>query len=305
MKKSIATFLLFMVCLAQAQSFKYSQKEELEQDLQYWHKKYPDRTKEDIYDELKTSFVSNMYKVESIDALIARMKRSGLLFMVQQIQDVQDTFHGLKIKMQIPHEVELWFIPNPTIVQKDQAIEEMDIKEEELVYDGYNRRVYISPNFLSRVPATRLFQLIHELTHVQQHQRLGLRKFKEESAYDKEHEADTNAISAIKCPVCTQLIVDEWPSDQRLVDFGYLSVKSVEQLKETKKNEDICQAHRVDTEANQQLRILMPVQESWWKTWFSGFLHKKQALDRLNLDWQCSQAAEDRLSTVNFPQVEK
>lgn len=64
-----------MVFSMQAHSFKHFQEEKLERYLQHWHNKYPERTKEDIYDELKMLFASNMYKVESMNTLIARMKK--------------------------------------------------------------------------------------------------------------------------------------------------------------------------------------------------------------------------------------
>lgn len=70
----LIVFLLFTVLSIQAQSFKCSQEEELEHDLQHWQNKYPERTKEDIYDELKTLFASNMYQVEPINSLIARLE---------------------------------------------------------------------------------------------------------------------------------------------------------------------------------------------------------------------------------------
>ncbi|MDP3788449.1 MAG: hypothetical protein Q8Q60_04010 [Candidatus Chromulinivorax sp.] len=302
MKKIIATMLLFMVCLVQAQSFKHSQEEELDLDLQHWHKTYPERTKEDIEDELKTFFIRNMYEVESIDALIVRMEQLGELAVVQQIQDIHATFHDLKVKMQIPHEVELWFIQNPMIAEHDPIRKKADIKEEEAVYDGHDRRVYITANFFGRTPSSRLYSLIHELTHTQQHLRLGLRKIKEASSYDKEHEADMNAIYAIKCPICTQLVADECPSDKRRANFGYLLQKDIQNLQATKMDDDICQAHGADIEGALQLRALMPNQKKsgWFKNCFGCSTHKNHALDRLNLDWQCSQVAEDRLSTVRF-----
>lgn len=83
--------------------------------------------------------------------------------------------------------------------------------------------------------------------------------------YDKEHEADVNAVSAIKCPICTQLIADEWPADTvngsgYRLNFGYLSSKDVQNLQVIKMDDDICQAHGAYTQGPLQLRALMPDQ---------------------------------------------
>ncbi|MGZ6251237.1 MAG: hypothetical protein ACXWL2_04355 [Candidatus Chromulinivorax sp.] len=294
---------IFMDFILQPASFKYSAEEELEKELEYFQRIYPDKTKDDIFDELQTHFASNIYKSMPILEVIKILKQSSNTQedkVLEASENIADMFEALKIKMNIPTEVELWY----TNGLKDSSLNQSQEFLEDALYDAHERRVYISIFFWGRTPATRQHRLIHELIHVQQHQKLGLRRLKEISAYAKEHEADNRSIMAIKCPVCTQLIADELSTNyiQNIVrsELGYLSKEDIELDRMSKKNDDICLAHNANTPEAQELRKLVNLQtkESLLDSVYGLF--KDKSLERLNLDWKCSQKARDRLSTVKF-----
>ena len=123
---------------------------------------------------------------------------------------------------------------------------------------------------------------------------------KEESnIFDQEHEADVQAIQAIFCPICIQLIEDEWPHDTpRRATEGYLNRAKVQQFKQHKKDSDICRAHASHTKEAHKLRSLMPKRSSTcWKRMFGC---KDNSIERLELDFKISGTAENRLSSVKF-----
>lgn len=98
-------------------------------------------------------------------------------------------------------------------------------------YAPFERHMYLTPTAFGYSPSQQIFTLIHELTHVQQHQQLGLLRFKdsnESDIFNQEQQADLQAIQAINCPICIQLIEDEWPQDSaRRAAEGYLNKSQI------------------------------------------------------------------------------
>lgn len=288
--------IIIIIALApfQAWTFQQSKEVEMQDELQYCFDYYPGRweNKEDVRPDLEAKFASNIYQSESMNSSVVRSNNPK---RKQMLQDALDTFNALKIKMNISDEVQLYFLRGHITINGTNI-------EEEAVYDGHDRRVYISNNLFGRAPARILFTLMHELTHVQQHQRLGLREYKLSSSYDKEHEADTNAILAISCPVCAQLIEDEWPKDNQRTALGYLSRADIGKYKEKKCNNQLCKAHAADSVEAQKLRALMPSQLDTTLSWNEYIFGKKDKniIERLELDLKLSRTAEDRLSSVKF-----
>lgn len=158
------------------------------------------------------------------------------------MQDIQNTFDALKHTMQIPQEVEIWYV-------FDQNLNTSAL----MSYMPFDRTVYVYPNSLDLTPAYRLFTLIHELTHIKQHQSLGLLKHHLHVHNQKEHEADTNAAQTIACPLCFRVILAEQllrettsPIEQRNNNKsnGYLMSDDLQLLLEQKCLNKLCSLHQ-------------------------------------------------------------
>jgi len=201
----------------------------------------------------------------------------------------------LKTKMNISDEIQLYLITN------DALIAGMNIPENAF-YDAHERRIYISSRFFGDAPSTNIFKLIHELTHVQQHQKLGLSRFKDrmyDRSFDLENEADTHAIKAIQCPICVQIIEDEWPKNPTRPLLGYLSLDEVKQYKKQKQIINTCKAHAAHNSEAQRLRSLLRSKSTFIES-LQNIFTKDKSLERIELDFQISTSAHDRLSSVQF-----
>lgn len=192
--------------------------------------------------------------------------------------------------MNIPTEIEILFLSN--------------IDSEIVFYIPLDRTVYITKEFFRNCPSKRLFQLIHELTHVQQHIKDGtLTMLTQVKTCEHEHQADTQAAQAISCPICMQIVEDDFSRDTNRASLGYLTVNDIVSYKTRKKIEDTCNAHKTNSTANQQLQTLFPNQRTtsnifqkindWWQS-------DKKAIQRASLDFEIG-SMQDRLSSVKLP----
>ena|SRR3989339_396840 len=280
--------------IVQSAPFVKTREEEIKELVENLHRQYSAFNKEDIYAEIENHHPG--YVAEQISEVVTRLNGSSDESVIQHqtlLQDMLLVFNKLKLMMNIPDEVDFY------LIQPDQDNLDDNRAYNLPFYDAIDRRVYLGKWGLGWVPSNRLYLLIHELTHIQQHQRLGLlalRNSKEAEVFAQEREADESALNAIKCPVCLQMIEDETYDNQERTAQGYLSKTDIKKYKKQKKSHDMCTAHAADKQTNEDLRKLMP---SWSE---SLFHHKEEerALQRLNLDWEISPLVEDRLSSVQF-----
>lgn len=165
---------------------------------------------------------------------------------LSNIQDAYKTFTILKQVMLIPNEVEIWYC-------SDQ-----ELSSGFMGYRSIERTVYVYPQAWDQSPAYRLFTLIHELVHTQQHMRSGLLRHHLEDQDDEsralhEHEADVNAANSIKCPLCFksvvayQLLRERTATVEQLnrikVD-GYLLSDDLKECLQHKSLQDLCSVHQ-------------------------------------------------------------
>lgn len=297
----IAT-LIFTILPLYGSDFTTSKKEDLDEMLHYFQSANPERSKDDLGAELNTTLPNNIYQHESFDELVTRLGSSD-----QRIQDIYDAFNILKLKMHLPKDIELYFLK---AFHKNADLE----IEEEALYNAYERRLYLSNNFFRAIPSSQLCTLIHECTHIQQHQRSGLKKHVYFSdSFAKEQEADINAIESIKCPVCIQLIEDDWldvtSAGTYRPDHGYLSRTEIQKYKLEKKDSNTCKAHAAHTAEAQKLRTLVAKKSqsaklTLWQRMFGNNKIKNtnmesEKTERLDLDRDCPKI-EARLSSVDF-----
>lgn len=209
--------------------------------------------------------------------------------------------------MHIPDEIELYFNNTANFEEENGSTPAQ--------YNSVDRRIELSADFFTLNPSEKLHTLIHELTHVEQHQREGLliyNKQTESQKFDHEHQAEAATMQAISCPVCIQLIEDQigYADLPELADLGYFTVDDIKKYKVQKNMKDVCAAHALDNEANQKLRGLLPSlylqkKESWIEWFFydkkkQSKVHIKERETRLRLDWKISRSVQERLSTVKF-----
>jgi hypothetical protein len=158
-------------------------------------------------------------------------------------KDIHDVFNYLKCKMGISEDISLWCLKTENV---------------SCFYKCYLRSVHLSPMFDSINRASQLFILLHELSHAKQHQQVGLERLLSKSSYYIERQADTHAICAIKCPVCSQIIADQLlRRDVNYFKRGYLSGREMEQLSVNKSMKDLCCAHKKDTVPVKELVLLV------------------------------------------------
>lgn len=279
-----------------AATFQKSAKEELEEMVTHARSLFPDKIEQNIRDELSRACNVLSDSSESLPELAQRLMANPEHEIIgRQLIDLQETFDRLKILMNIPHEVMIKFC------HKQQG-------SGNFLYYSMDRTVYVLPCGTGQTPSMKLFCLIHELTHTQQHMQKGLVAMGgasiEQVCFD-EHEADTCAARAINCPLCMQIIEDEFPRDAKRAEQGYITQTDITLYKQNKSMHDLCNAHKIDCLARQQLQILLPVvaeSSTYYQRlmlWCSCYFQKDNAIERANLDWQIGTMA-DRLSTVRF-----
>lgn len=299
MKKLFYIFLLLTIsCTAIGSMFELSQQDELQKELQHLQDFYPQENIESLKAQLSALFSNNIYPNEPINNFINKLNSSEnttSLKMAKTVQDYIDIFNILKTKMNISDEIQLYVITNNALIAGTNI-------PENAFYDAHERKVYISSRFFADTPSTGIFKLIHELTHAQQHQKLGLSRFKDrmyDRSFDLENDADTRAINAIKCPVCIQIIEDEWPKSKTRSSLGYLSFNEVKQYKKQKHTINTCKAHAADNSEARQLCSLLPSKSNCIEC-LQNIFTKDKSLERLKLDFEISTSAHDRLSSVKF-----
>jgi hypothetical protein len=120
-------------------------------------------------------------------------------------------------------------------------------------YDVLDRAVYINTNGLRIPPALFVFFIIHELTHVKQHQKMGITGFADSSSFDKEREADSTAAELMQCPLCMkariayQLLSEKQSLEMKNKEYakrGYLTGQDLKKYLEQKSLYNLCKAHK-------------------------------------------------------------
>lgn len=272
--------------------FSKSAQQEFDEAVVYQSKYMPEKTELEIREYL-LSFSVDIAKKDNImtlqclrDCLLQNPNNSAL---AQEMQDIQDVFNALKERMAIPDEIEIFFL-------KDDI--------EDISYNAFDRKVYISPRFFGDSPAKRLFKLIHELTHCQQHMREGLIAMCDgKKSNEHEHHADIQAAQAISCPICIQIIEDDYSHDRNRAELGYLTKADIAAYKQSKLTQNICNAHKAYTVYNQRLKRLLFMGFKFIKSlpkrlkaWMQS---DKESIQRVELDFQIS-SMKDRLSSMRF-----
>ena len=286
MRQFFISLLLFFTCnliipaAAQDQAagpkFYQSAEEELDQVIAEHLKIFPEETEQRIREgfEKRWSFLDKAFSLSSLHQNV--LKQSDDKTTAEIFLDAENAFKKLKQEMQIPEEVKIFFVNDLSNGGCERAL-----------YSFINRNVYIGPVFFGDSPSKQIFTLIHELTHCRQHMRKGMST--NPSIGDivmDEHEADTKAAEAIKCPICMQMIEDCKSNNKALTsDKGYLSKDDIRVHRQSKKVEDVCHAHKKDSAANQQLKTLL--------------LDEEESIKREALDLQIG-SMQDRLSTVKY-----
>lgn len=196
--------------------------------------------------QLQTNRQNLYFLPEIVDHFIAK----GLA----DLHDMQKTFDALKIMMKIPDDVKIMFSFNHVLMPSGVKMS----------YNPLDRTLYVYPRAMEQsCRSSILFALIHELTHAQQHMRMGLLGWRLASIVEKEHEADLQAIDAIKCPICIQAIeANELLSEAtvsvdqitQLKKDGYLVGADYPFYKALKSNDDLCAFHKQGIGCNQSLK---------------------------------------------------
>lgn len=212
--------------------------------------------------------------------------------VVMLIQDILDTFNQLKVLMNIPAEVEIFYVEEKYVEDAENSDgTQKDRKSRMLPYAFYSisdRKLYITQNFFSLSLSQQLFCLIHELTHCQQHMQRGfIAMISIDSTVADEHEADTQAIQAISCPLCIQAIQDQASNNPQLKEAGYLSKQDIAVYNNNKSIENVCDTHKADTAENQKFKELLNSETD------------EDIDQRIHLDFKIGTLSE-RLSTVKF-----
>ena len=116
--------------------------------------------------------------------------------IIETLKDIQKSFDKLKRLMHIPDEVKIMFYIN-----------QLSLPNSLMSYSQTDRIVLLHPAILISPPSFILFSLIHELTHVKQHLRMGYLDFNLTPSNQREREADVKAALTIKCPSCLNAIM--------------------------------------------------------------------------------------------------
>jgi len=208
---------------------------------------------------------------------------------LQSIDTVLEMFTMLKKSMNIPDEVELY------AYSKDSRKDPIDA-----FYSAAVRRVYININNHYSFSFYQ-YLLIHELTHVQQHQRLGsigywANLFSKEGSFLSEREADTAVAKAVSCPVCMQVIEDILLKRGGSSSLGYLSCSQFREYKDEKQHCDTCAVHCGSTIIHEQLNEILPKTKEF--NYQELYLSERE--QRITLNYSFCGSAQDCLSTVRF-----
>lgn len=303
-KKNALHLTMFFGCLTNIQSyfakeintniaeepqFKMSKEKEFEEAVNYYiENKDIGETAEDVKRDIKSGskLLSYTDYIKTLPEIYDWAHSNGL----QDFRDIQHTFNKLKILMGIPDEVEIKFAHGPAIT--NGAI---------MGYNSLDRTVYIYPIAIDdHCRSFQLFTLIHELTHAQQHIRLGLIKSHLCSDKKKENEADLQAANAIQCHMCMQAIKADYllheatdlgkKNIKTLEQKGYLTGENITMITNTKQEKNICDFHLHFGKANELLY------DRWLKSQINSSL-----MERFNFD-KTNGSLEERLSTVDFRQ---
>ena len=201
------------------------------------------------------------------------------------LKDIQKTFNDLKNIMFIPDQVHIW------------SCFDQSLSSGFMGYRAIERTIYVYPSSSDMCPAYRLFTLIHELTHAQQHMRSGLLSHHLEFCNEKtrallEYEADVNAAQSIKCPLCFKAIVsyqllrESTATADKLHSLkahGYLLGNDLKKYLQGKTLQDLCVVHQNASNLD----------------FMSGLDSKESLMQIYNND--CALGCMfDRLSTVKF-----
>jgi len=224
----------------QTPCFKQSVETEIEEAVAYFKK--PDEMNENV----KSDVLSNSKLLHH---------REDLFFLPdlydwaasknwQDLRDLQKTFDVLKNMMKIPDEVKIMYCFNQSL--SPNAL---------MSYNMTERIVYVYPAAMHCCRSYQLFTLIHELTHTQQHVRMGLMGSNLADNIEKEREADTQAAQAIKCPFCMQVIMAEQLLHEAsctaekiasLASRGYLVAADLRHFQNLKIKQDSCELHKTN-----------------------------------------------------------
>ncbi len=272
-------------------NFNTSVQQEFKQAVDFQSKCMPEKTEQEIRKYLSlfstgTTKKDHIMTLQDLRACVLQNPNNSA--MAEQVQDIQDTFNALKQRMAIPDEVEILFL-------KDDA--------EDALYNVFDRKVYLSPRFFGDGPTKKLFKLIHELTHCQQHMREGLIAMSDgKKNAVHERQADIQAAQAISCPICMQIVEDDFSDDKDRARLGYLTKADIAAYKSNKQAQDICSAHKADTVDNQRLKALLQVSSeslNIFQKALAWMQADKKSIQRAELDFQIGYM-KDRLSSVRF-----
>ncbi|MBI2353117.1 hypothetical protein HYV11_02645 [Candidatus Dependentiae bacterium] len=219
--------------------FKRTKEEELIETAE--HFKTPDKT----INEMVNSILAHSKQLQHPHD-IAPLKEEIISNKVTDthLKNIYDAFHKLKKMMDIPDEVQIFMCHNQTL--NPSTI---------MNYAPLDRCIYVYPLFKNLSLAKILFILIHELTHAQQHLKYGLLKQKLMDSKEREAEADKQAVSAIKCPLCIHIIEAEHLLNEeklsqnhikKLQENGYLTAQNISEIKIAKMTDDLCEIHTHD-----------------------------------------------------------
>lgn len=176
----------------------------------------------------------------------------------RKMKEALDLFEALKFKMDVPDDVQLYINLG---LDKDQK---PVIAKGHCLYESGPRVVTIFPSFFNLCPSIIMFFMIHELWHAKQHEKQGIWKFMltaTNSGAVLETDADQTAAKAIRCKICLQMhamlaSVEDVINPTRL-EQGYLSLARLSEFLNDKKSKDLCDAHKHDNLANQELVQLL------------------------------------------------
>lgn len=240
-------------------SFKLPKEQEFEQAVQDYKKFHqtPDQTDEYV-EQVKNNLLADSYllnkqdKIMSLVDLAEYYSSQGSRDIAKDILDHQKAFEYLKSKMGVPEDVGIMYC-------FDQSL----WNDVNMSYSPIDRMVYIYPIGQQRDNASKLFFLIHELTHALQHKKQGLLNYYLADNVALEREADTQAAIAIKCPSCMQKIVDEEllaersasnEENEKRAQSGYLTTRDLKFYMQQKSKHDLCDLHKTPITYTQQLR---------------------------------------------------
>ncbi len=160
--------------------------------------------------------------------------------LIRVIDDIIILFEQLKKQMQIPKDVQIKLSDN-SMMQDIYCVQ----ANAKAYFNHEEKAVYILPRFLYQSPSFQLFGLIHELVHYQQNIKFGIDYCidSEENQILNERDADTQALHAIKCPMCIQIIGYQRSNQESLKKEGYLMRSEILAVGATKSLNDLCDVH--------------------------------------------------------------